>query len=404
MRRAALLVLVLLLVCLCAPACAQEARDITDGCTITGNGGKQFFRLHDGDYATFYNMKNKNGILTIESPEEIRGLYIKLYDRLADYEVQVADGEDWKTVASGGKIYVDYFSLPEGTTKVRLAAAPTPNYFMRISELIVYSAGEIPESVQRWDILDKADLMLLVAHPDDELLWFAGFLPYYAGERGYAVQVAYLVPTGGVRKLELLDGLWHCGITHYPELMGFVDKRGSSLKNQYERWGESKVLARVITAIRRYQPEVLVTQGEKGEYGHPAHKVAADASKRAFTMAANPESNATSAAEYGVWQVKKLYLHEYEEGKIVFDWHVPLAAFGGKDAYTVAVEALACHASQVQRGWEMEDPGTHDNRVFGLYASMVGADTQGDIMENIPEDQLSTYVDDSPIHVELTIN
>ena len=57
-------------------------------------------------------MKNKNGILTIESPEEIRGLYIKLYDRLADYEVQVADGEDWKTVASGGKIYVDYFPLP----------------------------------------------------------------------------------------------------------------------------------------------------------------------------------------------------------------------------------------------------------------------------------------------------
>ena len=39
---------------------------------------------------------------------------------------------------------------------------------------------------------EKADLLLIVAHPDDELLWFGGALPTYAGERGMAVQVMYM--------------------------------------------------------------------------------------------------------------------------------------------------------------------------------------------------------------------
>ena len=66
--------------------------------------------------------------------------------------------------------------------------------------------------VQQWQApLEKADLLALAAHPDDEILFLGGTIPYYAGEMGKAVQVAYLVPTMPYRRLELLDGLWLCG-------------------------------------------------------------------------------------------------------------------------------------------------------------------------------------------------
>lgn len=52
-----------------------------------------------------------------------------------------------------------------------------------IGELYVYGAGEVPSEVQRWGMPSgKMDMMLIVAHPDDELLWFGGTIPYYAGQ------------------------------------------------------------------------------------------------------------------------------------------------------------------------------------------------------------------------------
>ena len=42
-----------------------------------------------------------------------------------------------------------------------------------------------------------------MAHPDDELLWFGGALPTYAGERGMAVQVMYMACNSYLRRLEL---------------------------------------------------------------------------------------------------------------------------------------------------------------------------------------------------------
>ena len=52
-----------------------------------------------------------------------------------------------------------------------------------------------------WQDLDKAELMLLVAHPDDELLWFGGLLPTYAGQRGLKVQVVYAAAPSPFRRL-----------------------------------------------------------------------------------------------------------------------------------------------------------------------------------------------------------
>ena len=96
--------------------------------------------------------------------------------------------------------------------------------------------------------------MLLVAHPDDELLWFGGLLPTYAGDRHLAVEVVYAVPATPVRRLELLDGLWTCGVTAYPELLHMRDARSDTLEGQYKKWSKTAFYDKVTDAIRRYRP------------------------------------------------------------------------------------------------------------------------------------------------------
>ena len=370
---------------------ADPAEELTSSCHFKTNGStKDYSLLMDGDLKTWFpfreNTKKKQGELVVSSDSPIGGLEIKVFDKYGrdyDYDLQVRDGDAWRTVDQGGKYLTHWHVLPEPVRELRILS--TGKERLRLTGLRVFGPGDPPADVQRWDTLEKCDLMLLTAHPDDEILWFAGLMPTYAGERGLRLQLAVLVPTGGQRKQELLAAIWHCGVTHYPEFLGFVDKNGQNTETQYKLWhGKSRVTGRVVEVIRKHQPEVLVTHGEKGEYGHGAHKTAADAAKNAIGLSGKAKEYPKSAEKYGTWAVKKLYLHEYEKNTIVCDWNQPLSAFGGKTGYEVAEEAFRFHGSQVRRDWSFEIHGDHDNACFGLYYSAVGPDSGlGDLMEHI---------------------
>ena len=376
------------LICLVQAAGAEEARQITEGITFEANGkSKNFEDMLDDGFRTYFPLKDKKGWLEVHSKEPVYGIYLMQFEKITvplSYDIQVKDPDgEWKTVASGGQYLVHWHPLEEGVTDFRIYG--TSKERIRIAELRLYGAGTKPREVQDWQTIGKCDMMLLSAHPDDEILWFAGLLPTYAGERGLRVQLAVMAPTGGERKLELLHAIWHCGVTAYPEFIGLVDKNGKTVEGQYTAWkGKNRVLGLVTEVIRKHQPEVLVTHGEKGEYGHGAHKTACDAAKQCVKLAAKSNQFTKSAKEYGVWQVKKLYLHEYKKNVIPCEWNVPLEAFGGKTGFEVAREAFAFHRSQVKRNWEFEAGGEHDNTLFGLYFTTVGQDTgTGDFMEHI---------------------
>ena len=384
MYKRMLICLMVLLVAMAAPALAEEARDITRDCTLTAGGKKTKSQpMTDRSYLTYYELK-KGGVLEAESREEdISGVFLQFYDRSCSVEIYAELDGEWRMVAEGAGLHLsDWFPLPEGTRKVRIINTGKARMFL--AELTIYGEGSRPARAASWRDLDKADMMLLVAHPDDELLWFGGLLPTYAGERGLQVQVAYLVPSTPRRRLELLDGLWTCGVDAYPLFGGMRDARSDTLKGQYKLWKKSTVLGRVVEMIRRVEPEVLITQDENGEYGHGAHRVCADVCKLAVEQAADATKYTDSAKAYGAWQVKKLYIHLYGENQLRLNWREPLSAFDGRDSYTVACEALACHVSQVKHGWAMEEGGEMDNSLFGLYYSAVGEDVLcDDLMENI---------------------
>ncbi|MBQ8073532.1 MAG: PIG-L family deacetylase [Clostridia bacterium] len=384
--------LFLLLSLLAGPALAEEAVELTGQCRFESNGrDRDYAQMTDGELKTYFPLKEnkgkKKGELIISCQEPIAGLEIMAFDKYGrdhDYDLQIREGEEWKTVDQGGTLLVHWHPLPEPVTQVRVVS--TGKERLRLAEVRVFGPGEPPADVQRWETLEKCDIMLLTAHPDDEILWFAGLMPTYGGDRGYRIQVAVLVPTGGQRKLELLGAIWHCGVKYYPELLGFIDKNGQAPEKQYQLWkGKNRVLRRVTEVIRKHQPEVLITHGEKGEYGHGAHKTAADAAKTVLKLTGSAKKYPDSAKAYGTWQVKKLYLHEYEKNPITCDWSEPLAAFGGKTGYQVAEEAFQFHGSQVRRDWAFEVHGAHDNALFGLYYTAVGPDSGiGDLMEHIP--------------------
>ena len=344
----------------------------------------------DDDFGTYFPLKDKKGWLEVHSEEPVYGIYLMQFERNTvplSYEIQIrnTDGE-WESTAKGGEYLIHWHPLQAGTHEFRIFGLSTER--IRVAELRLYGEGSKPASVQEWQTLGKCDMMLLSAHPDDEILWFAGLLPTYAGERGLRVQLAVMAPTGGERKLELLHAIWHCGVTAYPEFIGLVDKNGKDVEGQYTVWkGKNRVLRLVTETIRKHQPEVMVTHGEKGEYGHGAHKATCAAAKECVKAAAKSKNYPQSAKLYGVWQVKKLYLHEYRKNIIPCDWTVPLEAFGGKTGYQVAEEAFQFHRSQVKRNWAFEAGGKHDNSAFGLYFTTVGPDHgSGDFMEHIPQE------------------
>lgn len=372
-------------------AAAEEAKEITEGITFETNGrNRDFDLMHDDVFKTYFPFKEKTGWLEIHSEEPIYGIYIMLFEKFTasltyDLEVKGSDDE-WIKIAEGGDFLVHWHPLEQGVRDIRIKG--TVKERIRISEMRLYGKGDKPASIQVWEAAGKCDMMLLTGHPDDELLWFAGLLPTYAGERNLRVQVAVLAPTGGMRKLELLHALWHCGVRVYPEFIGLIDKNGRSLDKQYTIWkGKKKVVGLVTGVIRKHQPEVLVTHGENGEYGHGAHRVACDSAKAAVKAAAKTSEFPNSYKEYSTWQVKKLYIHEYKKDVIPCNWNVPLKAFGGKTGFEVAEEAFQFHRSQVKRNWEFERGGEHDNTLFGLYFTTVGPDSGiGDMMEHIPEE------------------
>lgn len=371
---------------------AETAADITLRCTLKpGSGRKSFQKCTDRNYRTSWTSSGgSKAWIEVTAPrgETCSGVWLQWYDHPHAWAVQVEDESGkWKTLQETEGLFLsEYLPLPEGTTRFRVAQAAKVTRKFTLAELRVYGGGTTPREVQQWTPpARKADLMLLAAHPDDEVLWFGGALPTYAGQQGKICQVCMMVPTMPYRRLELLDCLWTCGVRNYPVWGKFPDSFSGSLSRQYTHWPKGRVYEIVTGWIRRFQPEVLLTHDLNGEYGHGGHRVCADAVTHCLELAANEKKYPKSAEEYGVWDVPKCYLHLYPQNTVDMDWGQPLEAFDGKTSFEVAEDAFRCHTSQQETRYAVEDFGPGDCTLFGLYRSLVGEDIlKNDFFENLP--------------------
>ena len=402
----------LLLLCLlAAPSLALEASHTATAAETEGITNPQ--RLFDGSRST-YSRISDGASVTLSRADGIAALYIE-FDRIP---------QEWTlTDASGAAVscgqnrflheFVDVSALFDTLPNAVTLTFPAGTV---IADIYAFSSGDLPSWVQIWNPpCERADLLLLSSHSDDEQLFFAGVLPYYAVERQLSVQVAYVVQhfeaygaPDHQRPHEQLDGLWAVGVRNYPVMSDFPDlyseskDRGtafSSAQAVYEKAGFTyeNFVGYITECIRRFEPLVVVSHDLNGEYGHGTHVYAAAALTDAIVLAADESQFPDSAAAYGPWTVEKTYLHLYPENPITMDWDTPLESLGGKTPFQATQDGFACHKSQHWTWFyrwiygTSESPITKASQVrgyspcrYGLYDTKVGPDVAGgDFFENV---------------------
>jgi LmbE family N-acetylglucosaminyl deacetylase len=322
--------------------------------------------------------------LSIAADEKLKYLYL-IWDTPPTDAVLSLGGTE---VALGGHGFLhELVTLERGYDASSVAAELQFRDKHTLCDVYAFGLGQLPDWVQAWEPpLDKADLLVLPTHADDEFIMFGGVLPTYAGERQLAVQVVYLThhrEINPLREHERLDGLWTVGVTAYPVVGPFPDTglTKDSLEAAATAFGRDAVLEFQVRMLRRFKPGVVVGHDLKGEYGHGAHRLNAVTLTEALELSGDPLSYPQMASAYGVWDVPKTYLHLYRgdnTGEIVMDWNIPLTRFGGKTAYEMAVEGFAKHVTQTNDYTVRQEGGWHDSRRFGLFRSTVGPDTEMD--------------------------
>lgn len=392
--------LVCALFCLRAPAFADAARDITNECRLNMEMCENsVFSMRDRNIESVCTAgKQVDPVVSVTVGDTpCAGAYVDFGFNIFPIEAQVKRDGMWvkigeNTQSDYAQSYIAFETVPAGG-RFRLVFKSEGAYrVLAIRELYLFSEGEKSDIVHEWQpSVEKADLMVLSAHPDDEVLWFGGTLPYYAGEKGLNVVVSYMTCGNSCRRIELLDGIWHCGVRTYPDIGSYRDKKPDKIGNMYYEWGgRGAVYENLVARVRRFKPEVIVTHALDGEYGHPAHLVCSDAMLKVVEMAALPEVYPESAKRYGVWQVKKLYLHKGAENVNTMNWRLPLSAFGGKTGYDVAVEAYDYYITQPHKpGYYVvaDENHKHNSFIYTLAYSAVGQDVLGgDFFENIRTD------------------
>ena len=357
---------------------ADSAEDITSGANIRGIG-INIEKITDNIIST--RSSGENVSVSIISDIPMGGIYI-IYDGIPSGGKLngVTD------IAKNGFMH-EYVELG-GETQAVISFDKTS-----ICDIRVFSTGVLPDDVQRWQKgEDDTDLLLCATHSDDDQLFFAGLLPYYAGHIGANVRVAYFINHFDTynRTHELLDALWHCGVRNYPDISPFPDVYSESasdaelyLKNRGFTYED--VLSFQRKLLEKYNPLVVVLHDFDGEYGHGAHMLNA---KSFIEVCENSSENQ--------YIPEKIYVHLYNVAPITLELDEPLDIFGGKSAFQVSQEAFGFHKSQ-HWTWFYEwiygknSDITKASQIrnynpcrYGLYYSSVGEDIyKNDILENI---------------------
>ncbi len=421
-----LLTLVTLLCLICIPAVqAQESGETTPAeqsvakevssrrlvTDSTGFSGINFlFNGNDFDEVATEGPAQ----LTLEHPEGFGSLYILFGGKSHCGPYTVTDPATGTSHTCGENGFLHEFIDLTGLfgyapTAVTLAWSGS----VTMSELYAFEEGPTPSFVQKWQLPNEGctDLVLFSTHADDEQLFFAGILPYYAGELKYRVQVVYLTDhrnrrgwsppdervLPGQRQHEGLNGLWAVGVTTYPVYGEYNDFLQPTMQGCYESfaklgWSREEMLGFVVEQLRRFKPLVAIGHDFNGEYGHGQHMVYADLLAEAITVSNDPAKYPELAQKYGVWDVPKTYIHLYEQNQIVMDWDQPLESFGGLTAFLVNRElGFPCHVSQQRAFWNQIYPYYKASKVqeyspcnYGLYRTTVGPDVaKNDFFENL---------------------
>lgn len=364
------------------PSWDYTAEEVTEAIRVLVDGRNLTGRFTDADRGS-RKLIDHGSTLTIESSEPFSALYLEWDAMPSPYLLRWEGGE---AVCGTEGFQHDYVRLPEAVDAVEFVMS---DYIQPVlCEVRAFTDGAAPEGVQDWlNPCRRADVLVFPTHSDDDALFFGALMSYYAIEMGLNVQTAFMTRhySEPERCHERLDGLWEVGVRHYPVLSDAPDLYAETLEEARYAYAPYDILGWQIRQIRRFQPKVIVAHDLNGEYGHGGHKLNANTLIEAVELAAEESAYPDTAQEYGVWDTPKLYFHLYPENQIQIDVNTRLENdHRGRTPFEIAVDAYDHHKSQHWCYFEVNQDDPEENCVwFGLYRSLVGEDTAGDIMDNI---------------------
>lgn len=271
----------------------------------------------------------------------------------------------------------------------------------------------------------KADILLIVAHPDDEGI----ATPYLARALDEGKRVAVVYGTRGgngsntvgsehaaaladVREIEARRALSTIGITNVWFLGGY-DTASQNVLQSLASWGHGKTLEEAVRLVRLTRPEVILTLLPSVTIGenHGDHQAAGVIATEAFELAGDPTvfpAQVTAASRrlepflenLRPWQPKKIYYAagfaneakgkgpEYSTTGISKSRNLPY--------WRLAVQSFMAHETQakfyIDSVAKMDETqlqkmatenGWANPRRFILGKSLVGGSVTGDIFEGI---------------------
>jgi LmbE family N-acetylglucosaminyl deacetylase len=237
--------------------------------------------------------------------------------------------------------------------------------------------------------------MAVLAHPDDESLGVGGTLAKYAAE---GVDVFLLTATrgdsgrfrgyrlddhrhpgpkalGNIREAELRAAASALGVRE----VSILDYHDQHL----DRANPHEAVASIVRHIRRVQPDIIVTFGPDGAYGHPDH-IAISQFTTAATVAAADPAFPTDGVESAVpHTVSKLYYLAWPESawkayQSAFrnlistvdgiarqavpwpDWAIT-SVIDTRSFWPTVWRAISCHESQVAAYERLKDLSSEDH-------------------------------------------
>jgi LmbE family N-acetylglucosaminyl deacetylase len=270
----------------------------------------------------------------------------------------------------------------------------------------------------------KADILVIVAHPDDETE-ITGYLARAIYDEHKRVAVAYCTCGGAggdtvsyaqgralcdEREIEARRADASLGIMNV-WFLGGLDTPSENVLDSLGHWDHAAVLERAVRLVRLTRPEVILTwipdyvDGEN----HGDHQASAVIATEAFDLAGNPtvfpeqvaaprnyEQYANLTEGLNAWQPEKLYFFsnpahpEFEKGQGPVYSTIDVSASRHEPYYEMAARSASFHLTQLPTGPEGREVtykaalDSFKNPVqLILGKSLVGGSTAGDVFEGV---------------------
>ncbi|HEY0492350.1 MAG TPA: PIG-L deacetylase family protein [Candidatus Dormibacteraeota bacterium] len=235
-------------------------------------------------------------------------------------------------------------------------------------------------------------LLVVMPHPDDECFSTACTIARYASE-GTTVSLLTLTrggaglwqgrdpgdlrPLTDVRELELREAARALGVA-FVEVLDYPD--GALEKIEEVEATRERCLGDIVRAIRIYRPQVVVTFGPEGVYGHPDHKAVSRLTVQACSLAGEPSPFELESAALGItpWYPSKLYFQSATPATVTaleLPTPAPITTRVRTQGFEEAkIKAFRAHRSQAQEWGPLRKviEGLNGEEVFSLVGAPEG--------------------------------